>query len=415
MVEPSMSTGVVISRPCHGKARGEEAKAHDRQRTQHHPVYLQSQRGGLIYAGADWNGDWGPRQQLMAKRHNYLMEVYSDVSYASAPGWKSTSGVAVYVAGAIIAWMTSSQPFVTQSTAEAELVGLSEANLCGQSVQGLLEEMLELNGSQQNLEIIMYGDNSASIGMVSGSSGASWRTRHLRIRAACLRQSLEAKGWILRHLRGTELVADGMTKQLSGQPWERVIEDLGGVRGAVSTTLTTSTSSTGTLPSTRGLEQITGEKTVAKEIQQHLAMKAMAIGGLLIASSSETQDENKAWVGAQLVAVGWRSLQEASNHREVGSTSGECLGEAVEEQVMEKPVLRVMRERSRSRDDRDRDQPPQGERLRWSLTCKKVMKIRGLHSRPYLKERGRLKKMREEEDKPWREEETKQLRRLLGG
>ena len=253
------------------------------------------------------------------------------------------------------AWMTSSQPFVTQSTAEAELVGLSEANLCGQSVQGLLEEMLELNGSQQNLEIIMYGDNSASIGMVSGSSGASWRTRHLRIRAACLRQSLEAKG--------TELVADGMTKQLSGQPWERFIEDLGGVRGAVSTTLTTSTSSTGTLPSTRGLEQITGEKTVAKEIQQHLAMKAMAIGGLLIASSSETQDENKAWVGAQLVAVGWRSLQEASNHREVGSTSGECLGEAVEEQVMEKPVLRVMRERSRSRDDRDRDQPPQGERL----------------------------------------------------
>ena len=67
--------------------------------------YLQSQRGGLIYAGADWNGDWGPRQQLMAKRRNYLMEVYSDVSYASAPGWKSTSGVAVYVAGAIIACM----------------------------------------------------------------------------------------------------------------------------------------------------------------------------------------------------------------------------------------------------------------------------------------------------------------------
>ena len=107
--------------------------------------YLRSQRGGLIYAGADWNGEWGPRQQLMAKRHSYLMEVYSDVSYASAPGWKSTSGVAVYLAGAIIAWMTSSQPFVRQSTAEAELVGLSEANLCGQSVQGLLEVMLELD------------------------------------------------------------------------------------------------------------------------------------------------------------------------------------------------------------------------------------------------------------------------------
>ena len=166
---------------------------------------------------------------------------------------------------------------------------------------------------------------------------------------------------VVRHLRGTELVADGMTKQLSGQPWERFIEDLGGVRGAVPTTLTTSTTSTGELPSTSDVEQITGEKTDAKEIQQHLAMKAMAIGGLLIASGSETQDENKAWVGAQLMAVGWRSLQAASNRKEVGSTSGECLGEAVEEQVIEKPVLRVMRERSRSRDDRDRGQPPQGE------------------------------------------------------
>ena len=63
------------------------------------------------------------------------------------------------------------------------------------------------------------------------------------------------------------------------------------------------------------------------------------------------------------MAVGWRSLQEASNQREVGSTSGECLGGVNQEQVMVKPVLRVMRERSRSRDDRDRDRLPQGERL----------------------------------------------------
>ena len=104
----------------------------------------------------------------------------------------------------------------------------------------------------------MYGDNSASIGMVSGSSGASWRTRLLWIRAACLRQSLESKGWLLRLLRGTELVADGMTKQLNGQPWDRFIEDLGGVRGDVATPLTTT--STGTLTSTRNVEQITGNE-----------------------------------------------------------------------------------------------------------------------------------------------------------
>ena len=98
------------------------------------------------------------------------------------------------------AWMASSQPLVTQSTAEAELVGLSGANLCGQSVHGLLEVMLELNEGENNLEVIMYGDNSASISMASGNSRASY-----------LRQSWETEGWLLRHLRGTELVADGLT------------------------------------------------------------------------------------------------------------------------------------------------------------------------------------------------------------
>lgn len=186
--------------------------------------YLQAKSGGLVYAKASWNGDWGPRQQLLAKRHDHLLEVYSDVSFAAATGWKSTTGVAIYVAGAIVAWMTSSQPFVTQSTAEAELVALTEANLCGQSIQSLLEVMLELNPQESPLEVIMYGDNSASISMVTGNSGSSWRTRHLRIRAAGVRQHLEARGWLLRHLRGTELVADGMTKQLQGQSWDRFLK-----------------------------------------------------------------------------------------------------------------------------------------------------------------------------------------------
>ena len=82
--------------------------------------------------------------------------------------------------------MTSSQPLVTQSMAGAELVGLSEANLCGQSVHGLLEVMLELNEGENNLEVIMCGENSASTSLASGNARASWRTRHLRIRTAYL-------------------------------------------------------------------------------------------------------------------------------------------------------------------------------------------------------------------------------------
>ena len=50
--------------------------------------------------------------------------------------------------------------------------------------------------------------------MTTGAGGSSWRTRHLRIRAASLRQCLGQDEWTLRHLKGNELVADGFTKGL---------------------------------------------------------------------------------------------------------------------------------------------------------------------------------------------------------
>ena len=219
--------------------------------------YLQAKSGGLVYAKASWNGDWGPRQQLLAKRHDHLLEVYSDVSFAAATGWKSTTGVSIYVAGAIVAWMTSSQPFVTQSTAEAELVALTEANLCGQSIQSLLEVMLELDPQESPLEVIMAG----------------------------VRQHLEARGWVLRHLRGTELVADGMTKQLQGQSWDRFLEDLGG-------------------------ERSNREDGTQRSQQVHQAKMAVAYGGLLMGQGVQQGNDNLRTLGATMMEIGTRLLQQ---------------------------------------------------------------------------------------------------------
>lgn len=184
-----------------------------------------------------------------------------------------------------MAWMTSSQPFVTQSTAEAELVALTEANLCGQSIQSLLEVMLELGPQESPLEVIMYGDNSASISMVTGNSGSSWRTCHLRIRAAGVRQHLEARGWVLRHLRGTELVADGMTKQLQGQSWDRFLEDLGG-------------------------ERSNREDGTQRSQQVHQAKMAVACGGLLIGQGVQQGNDNMRTLGATMMEIGTRLLQQ---------------------------------------------------------------------------------------------------------
>lgn len=70
-------------------------------------------------------------------------------------------------------------------------------------------------------ERVIYGDNAAAIGLAHGNSNSSWRSRHLRVRAHLLREALSDQDsypggrWQLSHLKGTELVADGMTKP----PW----------------------------------------------------------------------------------------------------------------------------------------------------------------------------------------------------
>ena len=64
---------------------------------------------------------------------------------------------------------------------------------------------------------------------------------HLRIRAAILREAIEeTEGlpggqWRLLHLKGSELLADGLTKQLNGQAFFRFVEDLRIRRGRKST------------------------------------------------------------------------------------------------------------------------------------------------------------------------------------
>ena len=129
-------------------------------------------------------------------------------------GHTSIQGVAVFFAGSAIAWQSGQQPFTTHthSTAESELVGYCESLLIGRATEALL--------------CAMWGDNMAAIGLARGNTCSSWRTRHLRIRASILREAMEENCempggfWRLTHLKGMELVADGLTKQLLGQSFE---------------------------------------------------------------------------------------------------------------------------------------------------------------------------------------------------
>jgi hypothetical protein len=187
--------------------------------------------GGLFYTEGVPGNVWGERSQLKIARNPRLLEVMADIAFGTGTRHRSTQGIATFLGGCIISWNTSIQPFVTHSTAESELVTYCDALNVGRSTETMLCAMLGETPGTSNIERVIYGDNVAAIGMASGTGGTLWRTRHLRIRASYVKEALEGiapgGGFRLIHLRGIDLVADGLTKPLLGQSFMSLLRDLG--------------------------------------------------------------------------------------------------------------------------------------------------------------------------------------------
>ena len=128
-------------------------------------------------------------------------------------------------AGGVVQWEASRQPFCAMSTAESELLGYCETL---QVVQALESLLVVLHGSD-NFEKLLCGDNSSAIAILTKPDGP-WRTRHLRLRSHVLKEKLmDSKGdWKIRHQKGTELIADFLTKPITvPSEWERFARCIG--------------------------------------------------------------------------------------------------------------------------------------------------------------------------------------------
>ena len=156
--------------------------------------------------------DAGTRGAELESREEAMIQnvdIYTDASYGSSE-LKSISGVAVFVGGTPVGWQTTRQPFVTLSTAEAELMALLEGLVAGRSTAALIEAV-----TGETARVRFHSDSTAAIAIATGTT-SSWRTRHLRIRAAGLTEAIKEKEITLDHVSGKVLVADGLTKQLTG-------------------------------------------------------------------------------------------------------------------------------------------------------------------------------------------------------
>ena len=132
---------------------------------------------------------------------------WTDASFAPEGG-RSHTGWLITAGDSPLAWRSSRQASVTLSTAEAELLASTEGALALCSLSALIQEILE-----EPWSLTLKTDSTSSMAIQHGSG--SWRTRHLRIKAAWIAEKVEKREITIEHCAGAVQLADALTKPLA--------------------------------------------------------------------------------------------------------------------------------------------------------------------------------------------------------
>ena len=152
----------------------------------------------------------GTKEWRMAfKKTTKTLTLYPDAAFAPDSA-KSHTGWLITWGSNPIAWRSSRQSTVALSTAEAELTAILEGAIALLGIESLLVDL------DEEIESKRVGSDSMSALTISAGNG-SWRTRHLRLKAAWLQEKIgnsEVEGY---HVPGLIQPADLLTKALPGQ------------------------------------------------------------------------------------------------------------------------------------------------------------------------------------------------------
>ena len=164
------------------------------------------------------------------KEHKGEILCFTDASFAPYGG-RSFGAAVVALEGAPISWKASKQSFVTMSVMEAELYAATQGCVLLESMAAIVDEALP--GAFKR---VLAVDNTSAVAMCNGGHG-SQRTRHLKVRASFLRESVEQDRLRVRHTPGDVQLADMATKLLPRARLSQLLELWGFVGQRVAGTL----------------------------------------------------------------------------------------------------------------------------------------------------------------------------------
>ncbi|KAG8926805.1 hypothetical protein FRC01_008347 [Tulasnella sp. 417] len=143
-----------------------------------------------------------------------ILTGYSDASFQDCPDTsQSTSGYVFYFGDAPISWSSKRQGIVTNSTMEAEYLGLS--NAARHTIW--LRELMEDLGCPQTEPTMLFGDNNASLILAEDVSDHS-RAKHVKRVYHYVRERIQQeKDITVKYCPGNQNIADIFTKPLGNE------------------------------------------------------------------------------------------------------------------------------------------------------------------------------------------------------
>ena len=154
-------------------------------------LYSKNDSNCVGFSDADWGGDLDDR--------------------------KSTSGYVFQVGGTAISWRSKKQACVALSTAEAEYIALA-----GTAQESLwLQQLFSDLQKGPTKKMVIFEDNQSAISMAKNPQFHS-RSKHIAIKYHFIREQVRNGKVELKYCRTNDMVADIMTKGLSGKQFEKL-------------------------------------------------------------------------------------------------------------------------------------------------------------------------------------------------
>jgi hypothetical protein len=148
----------------------------------------------------------------------------ADASYAEHPDGKSHSGGVVRFESDLscyFGFVSSKQPVVAKSLGEAELIA---HNKIGDLVEWARELMEEIGYPQG--KVPMFVDSTCAMQMVKQGTGSFKRAKHLKVRYFWLKELIDEGSIEMIYTPTDELVADILTKPLTGWKFHYLLHKL---------------------------------------------------------------------------------------------------------------------------------------------------------------------------------------------